>query len=125
MCNEPSRVPCGATGHDIALDQEHITDARIGQVVGDARTHDPTAHDHDGCAPGQSVAGLVGEDGRTQGVISKTIHGRSLTESMVRSSSDRTVADPEGGEAPALIGPPTARVYWPLPKNSMNPRIQT
>ena len=93
-------------------------------MVGDARTHDPTAHDHDGRPLGQSIAGLVGEDGRAQGVISKTIHGRSLPESLVRSSSDRTMADPMGGEAHALIGPPTARVYWPLPKNSMNPRIQ-
>ena len=30
MCDEPSRVPCGPTGHDIALDQEHIADAGIG-----------------------------------------------------------------------------------------------
>jgi len=59
LADEPRRVPGGAAGELVALQQQHLRGAALRQVVGQRAADDAAADDDDARAVGQGLHGAA------------------------------------------------------------------
>ena len=103
--HQPGRVPGGARGEPVALEQHHVLPAHVGQVVGDRAADDAAADDDDARALGQDrVAHAADSTRRARGSPSPRRAGMvQATRAEAAKADERQAPWPVPGQALAHV----------------------